>query len=121
MEETRQQQQDALLQVVRCFVGALSGGRGTAGEAMDAGGRWGGGRGGAGGHRAPTCGKGRGGIQPTPFPPPAPRADADEATALQDFMLAALRSFVRRYNVQCAQVGWAPQLAGCWPAGPGSA
>lgn len=31
-------------------------------------------------------------------------ADADEATALQDFMLAALKSFVRRYNVQCAQI-----------------
>lgn len=30
--------------------------------------------------------------------------DADEATALQDFMLAALKSFVRRYNVQCAQL-----------------
>lgn len=31
-------------------------------------------------------------------------ADADEATALQNFMLAALKSFVRRYNVQCAQL-----------------
>ena len=31
-------------------------------------------------------------------------ADADEATALQHFMLAALKSFVRRYNVQCAQL-----------------
>ncbi|PSC75984.1 nuclear cap-binding subunit 1 [Micractinium conductrix] len=34
----------------------------------------------------------------------AMHTDADEATALQDFMLAALRSFVRRYNVQCAQI-----------------
>ena len=43
----------------------------------------------------------------TPLPPPA---DADEATALQDFMLAALKSFVRRYNVQCAQI--ADRIAG---------
>jgi hypothetical protein len=33
-----------------------------------------------------------------------PLADADEERALQDFMLAALKSFVRRYNVQCAQI-----------------
>ena len=44
-----------------------------------------------------------------PHTPPPPHtntrpADADEATALQDFMLAALKSFVRRYNVQCAEV-----------------
>ena len=39
-----------------------------------------------------------------PSPPLALAADADEATALQDFMLAALRSFVRRYNVQCAEL-----------------
>ncbi|KAL4428043.1 hypothetical protein ABPG75_002132 [Micractinium tetrahymenae] len=79
VEETRQQQQDALLQVVRCFVSTLSAGQGTAGEAMD--------------------------------------TDADEATALQDFMLAALRSFVRRYNVQCAQV--AERISGEVLAGEG--
>ena len=31
-------------------------------------------------------------------------AAADEATALQDYMLAALRSFMRRYHVEVAQV-----------------
>ena len=41
-------------------------------------------------------------LPPRPTPPSPP--DADEATALQDFMLAALKSFVRRYNVQCAQL-----------------
>jgi hypothetical protein len=41
---------------------------------------------------------------------PSSHADADEATALQDFMLAALKSFVRRYNVQCAEI--ADRIAG---------
>lgn len=34
----------------------------------------------------------------------AMHTDANAATAMQDFMLAALKSFVRRYNVQCAQI-----------------
>lgn len=53
VEETRQQQQGALLQVVRCFVGTLSGGQGTAGEAMDTGGCGGGPGAGAGGGKRP--------------------------------------------------------------------
>ncbi len=43
-------------------------------------------------------------LPPATCPPLSPSTDVDEATALHDFMLAALKSFVRRYNVQCAQL-----------------
>ena len=95
------------MQVLRRFVQALAAGHGSAaGDAMDAGAGWW-----LSALRSlgclqagPSCA-----IPPSaPYPVPplfcsAP-ADTDEATALQDFMLAALKSFVRRYNVQCAQL-----------------
>lgn len=113
--EAQAQQQGAFLQVLRRFVGVLSSGQGTAaGDTMDTGG-WGGqgmGRAGGAGRRAQMRPRWRpAGRWAPPSPPPCPLhllthplADADEATALQDYMLAALRSFVRRYNVQCAQL-----------------
>jgi hypothetical protein len=133
VEETRQQQEGTILQVLSCFVSVLSSGSGTAaGDAMQS------------GEPPPAAAclphalplalhqraarpllslpsgwqsreaqvharllqallHSRFYNLPTPTSPP-PHTDTDEATALQDFMLAALKSFVRRYNVQCAAI-----------------